>query len=777
MSAVRVNESLWVNCLNNNIDSKSISHISLDIFDTILRRRCYKPSDVFSIVAKRVSNLVPSFILSDEEYRLLRLDAESKARRVTISEEIEFDDIFRQMPFNDDLRSLLKETELEVERDLLFADPVMKQVLINLQQHTDAKFVLTSDMYLPESFIKSVLDKLYPEFKYERLFLSSSVKKTKTTGNLFLHVLDYLKIKPEQLLHIGDNSRSDVKTPQRLGINTLYYGFSEESRIKKEREYLLYDRKRKDGLIDLARFYATTVFCKGFNTKEEISAYELGAFVYGPVLDCFCSWIKDCSEKVNVDKILCIAREGIILDKVIKHTFKDYSLSKVLFASRKSTAVQEITDSDYLNTIASFSKRFFLSVEKILDYLKLDKRAYEDVLKLNVSELIDEKFCNSTIHKKFIKLLFDNKESVLTVTRIQKEYIQEYIKAVSENKSFALVDLGPGGTIIHQLNDLLENKSSLNLMLYASHRYYSRQVNYDDIITPFFMYKGKNVSLVENLANNAQVIENFLIGTGGSTLSYRLVKDSIEPVLDNSLSDEKRINLVGAFEKGVFTYLDSRLLISKELKVTDELRDECTSILSRFVMCPTVEEVNCVGALNFDENFSNSEYNFFDKDAVSFVKEMGLNSFYAKYQENPFFCIRHNVYWPYGLMTSIDESSCETFLGIKNVDHQLVLIQDTLIYLVQNNLKSICLYGAGELGEMFVRECKKYDLNIKHILDGKAKNGAYRKFDRDIVALSQDLFDDGDVIVISSVAFENQIRAEIEQTCPDKRLFIIGLHR
>ena len=47
----------------------------------------------------------------------------------------------------------------------------------------------------------------------------------------------------------------------------------------------------------------------------------------------------------------------------------------------------------------------------------------------------------------------------------------------------------------------------------------------------------------------------------------------------------------------------------------------------------------------------------------------------------------------------------------------------------------------------------------------------------DIVALSQDLFDDGDVIVISSVAFENQIRAEIEQTCPDKRLFIIGLHR
>ena len=65
----------------------------------------------------------------------------------------------------------------------------------------------------------------------------------------------------------------------------------------------------------------------------------------------------------------------------------------------------------------------------------------------------------------------------------------------------------------------------------------------------------------------------------------------------------------------------------------------------------------------------------------------------------------------------------------------------------------------------------------KHILDGKAKNGAFRKFDRDIVALSQDLFDDGDVIVISSVAFENQIRAEIEQTCPDKRLFIIGLHR
>ena len=225
-------DSIFLDKIMRTICSNNTEYVSLDIFDTILRRRCYKPSDVFSIVAKRVSNLVSSFILSDEEYRLLRLDAESKARRKAPSEEIEFDDIFRQLPFNDEIKSLLKDTELEVERELLFADPVMKQVLINLQQHTDAKFVLTSDMYLPESFIKSVLDKLYPEFKYERLFLSSSVKKTKTTGNLFLHVLDYLKIKPEQLLHIGDNSRSDVKTPQRLGINTLYYGFSEESRIK-----------------------------------------------------------------------------------------------------------------------------------------------------------------------------------------------------------------------------------------------------------------------------------------------------------------------------------------------------------------------------------------------------------------------------------------------------------------------------------------------------------------------------------------------------------------
>ena len=75
------------------IECNQIQYISLDIFDTILRRKCYKPSDVFSIVAQKVSNLVPSFILSNEEYRLLRLDAEAKARRKAPSEEIEFDDI------------------------------------------------------------------------------------------------------------------------------------------------------------------------------------------------------------------------------------------------------------------------------------------------------------------------------------------------------------------------------------------------------------------------------------------------------------------------------------------------------------------------------------------------------------------------------------------------------------------------------------------------------------------------------------------------------------
>ena len=58
-------------------------------------------------------------------------------------------------------------------------------------------------------------------YSFNRIFVSEELRAYKLNPKFFNYVIDYYKLKPENILHIGD-SLSDIVTPKKLGILTCW---------------------------------------------------------------------------------------------------------------------------------------------------------------------------------------------------------------------------------------------------------------------------------------------------------------------------------------------------------------------------------------------------------------------------------------------------------------------------------------------------------------------------------------------------------------------------
>lgn len=157
--------SIDVASIINQIEKYDI--VSFDIFDTLLKRNVKKPTDVFEYIEKK--NNKTGFCEQ-------RIAAEKRARTKKNGVEVTLSDIYAEMPYD------FSSEELEAEGELLIANdwilPVYKHAL------KSKRVIITSDMYLPEEFICQILER-EGLGGYEKLYLSSSVGKTKYSGELF----------------------------------------------------------------------------------------------------------------------------------------------------------------------------------------------------------------------------------------------------------------------------------------------------------------------------------------------------------------------------------------------------------------------------------------------------------------------------------------------------------------------------------------------------------------------------------------------------------------
>lgn len=194
--------------------------ISFDIFDTLLVRPFWLPSDLFCFLEEYVNKRVGS--IDNLHFKSIRIEAEKNERHKSYfkknNQEISLDDIYEQIGsmtcFDQSLLDEIKAKEIELELKYLSIRKSGYE-LYSMAKHIGKKIIFTSDMYLPREVLQAVLKKNgYSD--YDDIFVSSELKFTKYSGELYRYIIK--KYEGCTIVHIGDNYHSDVDIPRKLGI-------------------------------------------------------------------------------------------------------------------------------------------------------------------------------------------------------------------------------------------------------------------------------------------------------------------------------------------------------------------------------------------------------------------------------------------------------------------------------------------------------------------------------------------------------------------------------
>lgn len=222
--------------------------------------------------------------------------------------------------------------ECETEEKLCYANPYMLQVWKRLQK-LGKRMIIVSDMYLPRSCIERILQKT-GYTGAERIYISNEYGENKAGGDLFHRVIR--DFSGARIVHIGDNPHSDQKMAKASGLDILPY-----QNVNKN--VLLYRPMDMSSMIGGA--YRGLVSNHLYNGSEKFSIdYEYG-YVYGGLFVVgYCHFIHEYYEQHYLDRLLFLARDGDILNRVYQKLYPDDRTVYVYWSRKAATKLMADED-------------------------------------------------------------------------------------------------------------------------------------------------------------------------------------------------------------------------------------------------------------------------------------------------------------------------------------------------------------------------------------------------------------------------------------------------
>lgn len=184
--------------------------VSFDVFDTLIERNVELPKDIFKLTGKT--------ILGDGEgFALKRIEAEHKARELSISREVTIEQIYSQLRAEyEDVTDRLMEEEICQELEATCPKKDIIEVFnAALDQGLDVYII--SDMYLSSAVIEKMLEKCGIT-GYKKIYVSNEYNCNKLSGDLFKKVMSDNGIKKSDIIHIGDSLKADLLGARKAGI-------------------------------------------------------------------------------------------------------------------------------------------------------------------------------------------------------------------------------------------------------------------------------------------------------------------------------------------------------------------------------------------------------------------------------------------------------------------------------------------------------------------------------------------------------------------------------
>lgn len=564
------------------IASPKIKCVSFDIFDTLITRPFYEPLDMFRIMDKDYRELTHNNVginfskirvTSENICRENKRKTDPECQEVTLDEI--YDTIHTQYEISKDVLEKLKKKECEYEIRFCKRRDTIHE-LYELALDMGKKVIFTSDMYLPEDVIVKILkENGYTE--YTKLYLSSTVKKIKWTGDLYRHVFKDMGLEPGEMIHMGDNFESDYKRAKELGMNSIHIPKTIDVMTKTNYTNNLAQPLIKSlpfwrdnaesirfmGIRCMMAVVANKLFDNPFKTFDHrtdfnsdpylIGYYALGMYVYGVT-----KWILD-ETNDSYDKVSFMARDGyLILEsyKIMKELYSNPAVEEYLYVSRKALIPVMIVDkldfyklSEIIEIQTHSPKNVIKYVKNILD---IDEEKLEKLCKeQNIS--YTKKFQNNEEFNRYIKILVDNFYDEAR-HKEKREKLKEYFNKIMGDKP-ATFDVGYSGRPEFYLTHLC-GKSIDTLFL---------NINRDDALeySKVGNFKLKTYFEAKPTATG-NAYELLFSKLAPSCIGYNITEKGVEPVFEKYENSYQVEQMVGIMQKAAIEFVSDIINIFKQ---------------------------------------------------------------------------------------------------------------------------------------------------------------------------------------------------------------------
>ena len=592
--------------------------ISFDIFDTLLIRNCNNCIDVFKYIEKKYN--INNFCSK-------RVNAEQKARRISLFEEITLHEIYSQYSFENEDISLDELMKIEIDTEKNFLVKNLKYYeLYKILLKKGYKIIITSDMYLPKNVINDILyENGYKG--YFKLYLSSDLLKTKATGSMFKYILSELNIKPNEIIHFGDNIKSDFLIPKKMGIKT----------------YLVH-QKKKNHYNDLDFSIFNNFIENTADSKEYYS--QFGYECFGPFLYEYVKWLKEKFIKNDISKVYFLSRDGYIMKEAFDIINNDNIESLYLEVSRRSLRVPILhINPEYENIILELSNAKSIKLINFFDMLGLNAESYKICIEKYGFMLEKNYDKNKLLGNAKFKKMYDEclKKDVIINSKKEFEFLKKYLKMKKVEGKFAIVDIGWGGSmqkyLIKTLNLLNINNDVFGYYIGIAD-YYKKNVLDKDMKMFGYLFDLKNNINTQDLRKPfVGLFESLFLENKGSVEKYRIknnlpiaIRSNYEySVKDKLINEEICVNLIQKSAINFIKYAEKNSVI-KSLNIKSE---DAFNGIRKVGLYPTRSDLN---------HFCN--FRFFDEGEINRLaspKKMIYYIFHISKFKNDFFDSRWKI--------------------------------------------------------------------------------------------------------------------------------------
>lgn len=598
--------------------------VSFDFFDTLVWRLAARPTDVFSETARRLrhAGLLPDHV-SDQGYEVLRRHAEAMARQQQgrcdkNREDITLEEIVAQLKSVIPQPGVAAKTELGVEADFCLLNPVMAGFARHARQR-GLKVLIISDIYLSADQLRGILraNHFDPAF-FNGIFTSSDAGVCKWSSKLFARVLQYQGLKPEEMLHIGDNYHADVVGARKAGVRGCHYvQGTNESSVILEREKFLLGSQSPVASVNSLRLLAGRNFP---GDTDENYFGRAGAILLGPLLTRYASWACEQLVAAGVRKVGAFMREGELLGQMLRReaSAKGYPLEIApLYVNRKSTDLAAIGELTATNLMDWVGRRQTLQLKAILEHFGL--RAAE----LRQLPFAPDETINSRERLLQVgKFLFAPAiaERIKQRSAAERRKIMDYLGPwLDSGGVFGVCDIGYNATAQMQLKRIFEmegcSAKMVGCYLVTCETAAQRMLDGLDVrhfLGAFGYPAFNNFAFLRAPA----FVEQSLVAECGTTLGYeRTSGGAVRPVLDEMRFPPELLRRQRAFKEGVLHYqdlwlhfreqkpalLDGSTELSRRLLADIDLN--CAPVLARVTAFPTQNELSHFASLPLDDYY------------------------------------------------------------------------------------------------------------------------------------------------------------------------------